>query len=34
MASAEQIFNQPVDGVFASDHYGVAADLVLDANAV
>jgi endonuclease/exonuclease/phosphatase family metal-dependent hydrolase len=34
IASAEQIFNQPVDGVFASDHYGVAADLVLDANAV
>jgi hypothetical protein len=29
ITACERIFDQPVDGVWASDHYGVYADLEL-----
>jgi len=31
IAACERIFDQPVDGVWASDHFGVVADLVVPA---
>ena len=31
IASCERIFDEPVDGVWASDHFGVSADLVTPA---
>ena len=29
VSSCERIFDKPVDGVWASDHFGVVADLAL-----
>jgi len=32
MTSSERTFDEPVDGVWASDHFGVCADLAVRAS--